>query len=87
MGASLMGALPGTLFKLLEFSNQQIGMLGGLGLVASLRFVFAPWLDGAATKRGLSIATLWLSGLVGFAMAGITASNLSPGIFLWSMVA
>lgn len=87
IGASLMGALPLTLFKLLDYSNQQIGLLGGLALVASLRFVFAPWLDGAGTKRGLSIATLSLSGLVGFAMAGVTASNVSPGIFLWTMIA
>lgn len=87
IGMSLMGALPLTLFKLLDYSNQQIGLLGGLALVASLRFVFAPWLDGAGTKRGLSIATLSLAGLVGFAMAGVTASNVSPGIFLWTMVA
>lgn len=52
MSAGLMVSLPNSLFKLLEFSNQQIGMLSGLGLVASLRFLFAPWLDGAATKRG-----------------------------------
>ena len=86
MSAGLMVSLPNSLFKLLEFSNQQIGMLSGLGLVASLRFLFAPWLDGAATKRGLSIVTLLLSGAVAFSMAGITAFSVSPEFFLWAMV-
>ena len=82
MSAGLMVSLPNSLFKLLEFSNQQIGMLSGLGLVASLRFLFAPWLDGAATKRGLSIVTLLLSGAVAFSMAGITAFSVSPEFFI-----
>lgn len=87
ISAGLMVTLPNSLFKLLEFSNQQIGMLSGLGIVASLRFLFAPWLDGATTKRRLSIVTLSLAGIVASIMAGIIFFQPHPTAFLWAMVA
>lgn len=79
--------LPNNLFKLLEFSNQEIGLLGGIGIVASFRFLFAPWLDGATTKRRLSIITLALAGLLAFAAAGVIYFQPERGLFLWCMVA
>jgi|GEM_PF-1324026 len=59
----LFSLFPGTLFKLLDFSNEIIGLMNGLGLVMTLRFIYAPWLDGAATKRKLSLFTLAAAGL------------------------
>lgn len=77
--------LPNNLLKLLEFSNQQIGMLSGLGIIASVRFIFAPWLDGATTKRKLSIITLFLAGSTALGMALLTIAQPSDIIFFWCM--
>lgn len=79
--------LPNNLFKLLEFSNQEIGLLGGIGIVASLRFLFAPWLDGLTTKRRLFLVTLFLAGLLSFAASGIVYLQPERAVFLWGMVA
>ena len=80
-------SLPNTMFKLLGFSNEVVGMLTGIGLIASFRFVFAPWLDAATTKRRLSIVTL----LAAFVLAGGAAALVyaQPGqsVFLYTMVA
>jgi PAT family beta-lactamase induction signal transducer AmpG len=90
----LMGLtnMPLGLFKLINFSNQKIGLLTGLGLVASFRFVFAPWLDGATTKRRLSLVTLISAAVLAFAATAIiysqkaeTVSPQSANILLWSL--
>jgi len=86
MDYGLKVALPSNLFKLLEFSNQEIGLLSGIGLVASSRFLFAPWLDGATTKRRLSIVTLTLGAILAFLGAGLIYSPVDETIFLWGMV-
>lgn len=77
--------LPNNLLKLLEFSNEQIGMLSGLGIIASARFIFAPWLDGATTKRKLSIITLFVAGITALGMALLTLSQPSSLTFFWGM--
>jgi hypothetical protein len=41
----LHSGMPQNLFKLLGFSNEVVGMLAGVGLIATFRFVFVPWLD------------------------------------------
>ncbi|MDP7023791.1 MAG: hypothetical protein QGH42_06060 [Kiritimatiellia bacterium] len=80
-------SLPGMMFKLLGFSNEVVGMLAGIGLIASFRFVFAPWLDAAMTKRRLSLVTL----IGAFTLAGGAAALIyaQPGqaVFLPAMVA
>ena len=86
MGAGLCTQLPNNLFKLLEYSNQQIGLIGGLGLIGSLRFLFAPWLDGAATKRSLSILTLVCSGTLALVMALVTYAQPGHLVYLWVMI-
>jgi PAT family beta-lactamase induction signal transducer AmpG len=86
MDYGLKVALPSNLFKLLEFSNQEIGLLSGIGLVASFRFAFAPWLDGATTKRRLSLVTLTLGAILAFAGAGLIYSPVDRSFFLWGMV-
>jgi MFS transporter, PAT family, beta-lactamase induction signal transducer AmpG len=79
-------ALPSNLFKLLEFSNQEIGLLSGIGLIASFRFAFAPWLDGATTKRRLSLVTLALGAMLAFGCAGLIYLLADRSFFLWGMV-
>jgi MFS transporter, PAT family, beta-lactamase induction signal transducer AmpG len=85
--AGLAVNLPNNLLKLLEFSNEQIGLISGIGLVASLRFLIAPWLDGATTKRKLSIITLTVSGFIAIGMSAVTLIAPHPMVFLWTMVA
>jgi len=84
--AGLGMQLPAQLLKLLEYSNEQIGLISGIGIVASLRFVYAPWLDGATTKRRLSLYTLIAGGLVALGMAGTTWADPEPDVFLWAIV-
>lgn len=85
LSAGLGIYLPNSLLKLLDFSNQQLGLLSGLGIVASLRFLVAPWLDGATTKRRLSIITLFSAGLIALAMAGLTLAQPDRDFFFWAM--
>jgi MFS transporter, PAT family, beta-lactamase induction signal transducer AmpG len=86
MDAGLRVQLPNNLFKLLEYSNQQIGLIGGLGLIGSLRFLFAPWLDAASTKRRLSLFTLLCGGALSFTLAAVTYAHFAPTLFFWLMV-
>jgi len=83
----LMTGFPVGLFKLLAFPNETIGMLNGIGMVAAFRFLYAPWLDGAATKRGLSLLTLCVAGIAMLAISGIIWIQPGRDVFLWSMVA
>ena len=80
-------ALPSNLFKLLGFSNEEIGLLSGIGLIASLRWLVAPWLDALASKRTLSLFSLAIAGLLAVVAAGILYAPLERDVFLWSMVA
>lgn len=86
ISGGLMVAIPTNFFKLLEFSNQEIGMLNGLGIVATFRFLFAPWLDGCTTKRKLSLFTLMAAGIVCVLSAFLIWAQPSPTVLLWGMV-
>lgn len=74
------------MFKLLDFSNQEIGLMSGIGLVASFRFAYAPWLDGATTKRRLSLVTLASGAMLAFICAGLIYAPVQRMTFLWGMV-
>lgn len=82
----LMGGFPIGMFKLLEFPNETIGMLNGLGLVAAFRFLYAPWLDGAMTKRGMSLVTLCSGGAVMLVISMLIWAQPGNSVFLWSMI-
>jgi PAT family beta-lactamase induction signal transducer AmpG len=56
--SGMLTQFPVAMFKLLGFSNQTVGLMANLGLIASLRFLYAPWLDGATSKRTLALFTL-----------------------------
>lgn len=86
MSGGLGMQMPANLLKLLEYSNEQIGLISGIGLVASLRFIYAPWLDGATTKRRLSLVTLVLGSLMAIALAVITIMQLERDAYLWLVV-
>ncbi|MFA5629751.1 MAG: hypothetical protein WC958_05870 [Dehalococcoidales bacterium] len=79
----MLTKMPIALFKLLGFSNQTVGLMAGLGLFASLRFLYAPWLDGAASKRTLSFLTVGVGGMILLSFGIILRIHLSPGLFLW----
>ncbi|MGE4489469.1 MAG: hypothetical protein AB7E95_08000 [Kiritimatiellales bacterium] len=81
-----MQQFPQNLLKLLGVSNQLIGMLSGVGLVASLRFLYAPWLDGATTKRRLSLFTLCTAGLLMFSLAGLIYAQVPQHILFIGLV-
>jgi PAT family beta-lactamase induction signal transducer AmpG len=86
ISGGLMVALPTNFFKLLEYSNQEIGLLSGIGIVATFRFLFAPWLDGCTTKRRLSLITLTLAAFASFLAAMMIWSHPTASVLWWSMV-
>ncbi len=45
-------------FKVLGYSNSMVALISGLGFIGSLNFLYAPWLDAAATKRNLILWSL-----------------------------
>lgn len=85
--SGLMSGFPVGLLKLLGYPNETVGLLNGVGMVAAFRFLYAPWLDGAFTKRGLSLLTLCVASLVLLAIGGIIWIQPGRDVFLWSMVA
>ena len=87
ISGGLMVAFPVNFFKLLDYSNQQIGLLSGIGVVASFRFLFAPWLDGCTTKRRLSLVTLSLAAVICFLAAILVGLRPSAPVLWWSMIA
>ncbi len=69
-----MQLFPQNLVKLLGFSNQLVGLISMAGFIVSLRFLYAPWLDGATTKRRLvliatAIGAILLAGTGGMLFA------------------
>ena len=82
----LLVIVPSTLFKLLDFPNQVVGIITGLGLIATVRFLYAPWLDSAASKRKLSLFTLGFAAFSLLGIAGIIFLQLEDRSFLWMMI-
>jgi hypothetical protein len=81
----MLTQMPPALFKLLGFSNQIVGLMAGLGLFATLRFLYVPWLDGATTKRRLSLFTLGTGGLILLGIGVLIFVQPSPRQFLTFM--
>lgn len=78
--------LPVPLFKLLGFSNEVVGIIGGLGILATLRFLYAPWLDGSASKRALALFTNSAAAVI-FLLAALIIFAQAEGVaFLWTMI-
>lgn len=78
-----MQQFPQSFFKLLGTSNQLIGLISGVGIIASFRFLYAPWLDGIATKRRLSLTTLAIAGFIMLAISFLIYLRIEPGILFW----
>lgn len=83
----LHSGMAGNLFKLLGFSNEVVGLLAGVGLIATFRFVFVPWLDAASTKRRLSLFTIVGAGVLAFTAAAVIYARPDQHIFLVIMIA
>ncbi len=81
----LFTQFPIALFKLLGFSNEVVGLFTGVGLVAAFRFLYAPWLDGAASKRALSLWTLSCASIAMSMSAFVIWYQPSSGVLLGSM--
>jgi MFS transporter, PAT family, beta-lactamase induction signal transducer AmpG len=83
----LLVIVPSTMFKLLGFSNQVIGIISGLGFVAIARFLYAPWLDSIASKRTLSLFTVSIAAMALLGIGGIIFMQLQEQVFMWTMIA
>ncbi|MFA5687783.1 MAG: hypothetical protein WC959_01315 [Kiritimatiellales bacterium] len=82
----MQAMFPTSLFKLLGFSNQTVGLISGLGLIAIIRFLYTPWLDGAASKRTLSFWTLILGSIVLLSIGALVYIQLDPAKFVIAMI-
>jgi PAT family beta-lactamase induction signal transducer AmpG len=82
----LLTSFPIALLKLLDFSNETVGLVTGVGLVAAFRFLYAPWLDGATSKRRLSLCTLALGSMSLCIVAFAIWNQPSPNVFLMTFV-
>lgn len=61
---ALATSFPVNFFKLLGSSNETVGLLNGIGLIGAFRFLYAPYLDAAASKRVLSFYTVGMACIV-----------------------
>lgn len=78
-----MQQFPQSFFKLMGISNQLIGLLSGVGIIASFRFLYAPWLDGIMTKRRLSLLTLMITGVIMFCISFLIYAKVEPDTLFW----
>jgi len=69
---------PQNLVKLLGFSNQMVGLISMAGFIVSLRFLYAPWLDGATTKRRLVLIAAAVGAVLLAATGGVLFTQPSP---------
>lgn len=82
----LLVMFPATLLKLLGFSNQVVGIVAGLGLVAIVRFLYTPWLDGSASKRVLSLFTIAIAASLLFLLGVVVFAQLENHVLLWVLI-
>ena len=80
--AGTIPQFPHAFLKLLGFPNELIGIISVVGIITALRFLYAPWLDGAATKRRLSILTPLIGAALMFCLAGLLFSQPSDFVLL-----
>ncbi|MEI8206454.1 MAG: MFS transporter [Kiritimatiellales bacterium] len=69
---------PQSLVKLLGFSNEMVGLISTAGFIVSLRFLYAPWLDGATTKRRMTLIAMAISALVLALTGGLLFTQPAP---------
>lgn len=74
------------LFKVLGYSNSVVSLLSGLGFLGVLRFLYAPWLDGAASKRRLSLFLIGLTVALYFGIGLIIGLRPSQNVLLWALI-
>lgn len=74
------------LFKVLGYSNSVVSLLSGLGFLGVLRFLYAPWLDGAASKRRLSLFLIGLTVALYFGIGLIIGLQPSQNVLLWTLI-
>jgi PAT family beta-lactamase induction signal transducer AmpG len=73
-----MQLFPQNLVKLLGFSNELVGLISMAGFIVSLRFLYAPWLDGATTKRRLVLIAAAVGAVLLAATGGMLFTQPSP---------
>lgn len=73
-----MQLFPQNLVKLLGFSNQLVGLISMAGFIVSLRFLYAPWLDGATTKRRLVLIAAAVGAVLLAATGGMLFTQPAP---------
>ena len=78
----LVGHFPSTFLKVLEYSNQEVGMIFGVRIIESFSFLYAPWLDGLASKRRLVLVVQVLTTLVMLITAGFVYFQSGHTVFL-----
>jgi len=76
---------PQSFFKLLGLSNELVGLISMAGFIVSLRFLYAPWLDGATTKRRLTLIAMVVSALVLAVTGGLLLAQPAP-MMLYGLV-
>jgi PAT family beta-lactamase induction signal transducer AmpG len=69
---------PQNLVKLLGFSNEMVGLISMAGFIVSLRFLYAPWLDGATTKRRLVLIASAVGAVLLAATGGLLFAQPPP---------
>ncbi|MBE2202936.1 MAG: hypothetical protein IAE94_01155 [Chthoniobacterales bacterium] len=74
------------LFKVLGYSNTAVSLVGGLGFVGAFRFLYAPWLDGIASKRSLALVTQGLAVVLYGVIGAIIGLRPPPAVFLWILL-
>ena len=71
-GGGIVGSMTTVMFKDFGYSNVLIGAVALLSLPSSFRFLWAPWVDGLASKRALCcIFTIIMGGIV-ISLGGLT---------------
>ncbi len=78
---------PQNLVKLLGFSNELVGLISLAGFIVSLRFLYAPWLDGATTKRRLVLIAAAVGAALLAVAGGILFLPLEPMVLFAAICA
>lgn len=73
------------LFKLLGYPNAVVSLISGLGLLGTFRFLYAPWLDGAASKRKLSLLAMGLAVALYFVIGLVIGLRPPQAVLLWTL--
>ncbi|MFI4911925.1 MAG: hypothetical protein ACIAQZ_09695 [Sedimentisphaeraceae bacterium JB056] len=83
--SGFMQQFPLNFFKLMGISNELIGLISGVGIIMSFRFLYAPWLDGISTKRKLSLAVLIATMIIMLAISILIFFRIDVVILFWIM--